>query len=163
MGKAVSVPRRDHAPQLVDEYCQLLTGLSEMLPIGVPDSILPASAVQLREAILSVATSSHGRRTGFSNPEFLRTAYLATASFLPYDQANEAARLHRAFNEGDQTYISSSAAQRALARARAMESEASTLAREFDRAMAADASDGLSTEIDTVLAVIGRSRINSRL
>lgn len=136
---------------LIDEYRQVLRDVAALLPLGVPETLLPAGKDVLRAALRREA-QIRGRQFGdTAHTEALRDAYLSLASFLPYDEANAAACLHAACARGDVTFLSSPAAELAMARARQIEREAGELAREFD-ALRAPAADALLAEIDRFLS-----------
>lgn len=152
MEKASAVLPPGDARRLVDEYCQLVNRLSEMLALGIPDSLLPAPVSEIRTVILALARTQPGPLQECATSEKLRSLYVATASFLPYEEANNAVRLHQAFAHGDRAFISSPQATRAMGRARRIESDATRLAQEFDQAVVAMESGGLLAEIDQFLS-----------
>jgi hypothetical protein len=163
MNKSSSAPLLGDAQRLVDEYCQLLTSLNEMLPLGVPDSLLPAPVAEIRAAIVVLAKSQPASIPEDTNAERLRTAFLASASFLSYEEANDAARLQRAFAQGDRAFIASPRAARCMARAQRIESDTAALAREYDELVVGPKTetDGLLAEVDQFLAEFGRKRVPS--
>jgi len=143
--------------QLVQEYRQVLQCLSSLLTLGAPETLLPAPSDEIRQALRAVAhaTATDGL-TGPTELDNLRTAYQSLASFLPYEEANAAALLQAAFDRGDRTYISSRTAVQTVARAQRIEQEAGALAREFDAFLEHNESDDLLSEIDALLAELGR-------
>jgi hypothetical protein len=137
------------ARQIVQEYQQVLQGVVALLTLGAPETLLPASKDEIRQALRRVARAKSGDPTVL---EALRTAYLSLANFLSYEEANGATRLQAAFDRGDRTYIASPAAAQTVARAQRIEQEASALAREFDELLKHFDSDGQSSEIDSFLS-----------
>lgn len=145
------------ASQIVQEYRQVLQGVTTLLTLGAPETLLPAPKDEIRQALRIMArTTATG---GLADPmtlDTLRTSYLSLANFLSYEEANAAIRLQAAFDRGDHTYISSRAAMQTVARAQRIEQEAGVLAREFDGYQKHDESDGLLSEIDALLADLDR-------
>ena len=142
------------ARQLVGEYESVLATVSPLLALGAPDSLLPAPPDQLRQAfrtvILAVGGDELAPPTATSE---LRGAYVALASFLPYEEAYAAARLQTAFDSGDRSFIASRQAEKTMARARHIEQDAAGLAQEFDGWLASGHnSNDVLAEIDQLLA-----------
>lgn len=145
------------AGQLVQEYRQVLQCVAALLTLGTSETLLPASKDEIRQALRIVARAT--ATGGLADPlalDRLRTAYLSLANFLTYEEANAATRLQAAFDRGDRTYISSRPAAQTVARAQRIEQEAGVLAREFDAFLKHNESDGLLSEIDTLLAELDR-------
>jgi len=148
------------ASQIVQEYQQVLRCIATLLTLGAPETLLPAPKDVIRQALRIVArTTGTGGLAGTTALDGLRTAYLSLANFLSYEEANAASRLQAAFDRGDQTYISSRAAARTVARAQRIEQEAGELARDFDAYQKHNESGGLLSEIDALLADLDRKFI----
>lgn len=145
------------ASRITQEYRQILQSVTTLLTLGAPETLLPAPKDKIRQALCMVArgTDTSGP-LGLRTLDELRTAYLSLANFLSYEDANAAARLQAAFDRGDRTYISSRAAMQTVARAQRIEQEAVALAKEFDAQLKQDESDGLLSEIDSLLADLDR-------
>jgi hypothetical protein len=140
------------AARIVLEYQLVLQGITALLTMGAPETMLPAPKVRIQQAIrLAVRTSFNGGNDNTATLDTLRTAYLSLANFLTYEEANAAARLQAAFDRGDRAYIASPAAARTMARTQGIEQEASALAREFDDFLKQFDSDGLLSDIDNFL------------
>lgn len=162
MDKPLISQTRTQPEQLVQEYQQVLQCLSTLLTLGAPETLLPAPRDEIRQALRIVAcTTATGGLAGTAVLDRLRTAYQSLASFLPYEEANAAARLQLAFDHGDRTYISSRAAAQTVARAQRIEHEAGELARELDEFLKHNESDGLLSEIDALLAELDRKFVPS--
>lgn len=145
------------AEPLVQEYQQVLQSVAALLTLGAPETLLPASKDEIRQALRIVARAT--ATGGMADPaalDRLRTAYLSLANFLTYEEANAAIRLQAAFDRGDRTYISSRTAAQTVARAQRIEQEAGVLAREFDVFLKDNDSDGLLSEIDALLFALDR-------
>ena len=145
------------ARQLVQEYQQVLQCVAALLTLGASETLLPAPKDEIRQALRIVARAT--ATGGLADPlalDSLRTAYLSLANFLTYEEANAATRLQAAFDRGDRTYISSRPAAQAVARAQHIEQEAGVLAREFDAYMKNSESDGMLSEVDTLLSALDR-------
>jgi hypothetical protein len=141
------------ARQIVQEYQQVLQGVVALLTLGAPETLLPASKDEIRQALRRVARATASSASADTTAlDALRTAYLSLANFLSYEEANGATRLQAAFDRGDRTYIASPAAAQTVARAQRIEQEASALAREFDELLKHFDSDGQSSEIDSFLS-----------
>lgn len=149
------LPEPEQAQRLIGEYRQLLQDVGALLPLGVPETLLPADKAVLRAVLQREARSRSGLFGDPAQLETLRNAYLSLASFLTYEEAHAAARLHAACARGDLGFLSSPAAERAMARSRQIEREAGELVHEFDALLAAEA-DPLLNEIDGLLADLKR-------
>ena len=148
------------ARQLAQDYQQVLLSVAALLTLGAPETLLPASKDEIRQALRIVARTT--ATDGMADPmalDSLRTAYLSLANFLTYEEANAAARLQAAFDRGDRTYISSPAAAQTVTRAQRIEQETGELAREFDAFTKDNESDSLLSEIDALLAALDGKRI----
>jgi len=144
--------RNAEAKHIVENYLQTLGTVTELLAFGVPDSLLAHERDVIRQSIRDwVRTAgSDGIMSVSIGLGGLRAAYQSLASFLPYDEANAAARLHHAFERGDYAYLASPAAEAATSRARRIELEASELAREFD-ALVSGPADPVLSGVDAFL------------
>jgi hypothetical protein len=151
------------AEQLLAEYAELLQSVTALLATGVPDTLLPASREEIRRA-MHVVLRRHSA-SGFCGADVdidtLRNGYLSLASFLPYDEANAAVRLHAAFTRGDRAFLATRAAQQAILRCRQIEHDASVLAKEFDDMLRPQESSDLLSEIDALLAELDRKFVSS--
>lgn len=157
MEKATESLTLAQASQIVQEYQQVLQGVTTLLTLGAPVTLLPAPKDEIRQALRIMArTTDTGGLAGPTALDTLRTAYLSLANFLSYEEANAATRLQAAFDRGDRTYISSRAAVQTVARAQRIEEEAGVLAQEFDAFQKHNESDGLLSEIDALLADLDR-------
>lgn len=148
------------AGRIIEGYLQILQTVGELLPFGVPDSLLAHPREEIRRALREAASASGGSGLLLNagvNLGDLRTAYQSLASFLPYDEAHAAARLHHAMQRGDYAFLSTAAAQAASGLARRIEQEASRLAREFDALLGAPA-DPLLAEVDAFLSQFDRKQ-----
>ena len=139
--------RVPHADPLLVQQLAILLGREEPGTDAVDADALGGQFLR--------ATATDGL-TGPTELDNLRTAYQSLASFLPYEEANAAALLQAAFDRGDRTYISSRTAVQTVARAQRIEQEAGALAREFDAFLEHNESDDLLSEIDALLAELGR-------
>jgi hypothetical protein len=145
------------AGQIVQEYQQVLRGVTTLLTLGAPETLLPAPKDEIRQALrIVVRATATGWLADPAALDRLRTAYLSLANFVTYEEANAATRLQAAFDHGDRTYISSHAAVQTMARTQRIEQEAGALAREFDEFLKHIESDGLLSEIDSLLAELDR-------
>lgn len=145
------------AQQIVQDYQQVLLDVATLLTLGAPETLLPASKDEIRQALRIMArNTSVSGLSGQQKLDGLRTAYLSLANFLSYEEANAATRLQAAFDRGDRTYISSRIAMQTVARAQRIEQEAVELAKEFDAQQQHHESDGLLSEIDALLADLDR-------
>lgn len=150
-------PTLAQASPIVQEYQQVLQDVSALLTLGAPETLLPATKGEIRQALRVVARATSGDGlAGSSTLDALRTAYLSLANFLPYEEANAAARLQAAFTRGDRAYISSPAGAQTMARAQRIEQEAGALAQEFDALLKDSETDDLLSEIDALLAELDR-------
>ena len=124
---------RTQAGRIVQEYLRVLECVADLLTLGTSSSLLPAARDEVRTAIQVVTRNllRHESPDGM-DIDALRTAYLSLASFMSYEEAHAAARLHAAFKRGDQVYIASRVAAQTMHRAQQIEQEASALALEFD-------------------------------
>jgi len=151
------------AEQLLAEYEDVLQSMTALLATGVPDTLLPAPREEIRHA-MQVVLRRHSA-SGFCGANIdidtLRNRYLSLASFLPYDEANAAIRLHTAFERGDRAYLATRAAQQAIARCRQIEQDASVLVKEFDDMLRTQESGDLLSEIDALLAELDRKFVPS--
>jgi hypothetical protein len=142
------------ARRLVDLYCALTESIAAMLTFGAPDTLLPATKDKIRQAFRDVIGEESKDASSASRLAGLRSAYISLAAFLPYDEANAAARLKAAFDRHDHGYIASPAAAQAMACVQKIEQEAGTMAKEFDALL--DVNDeeatNLLSEIDSILA-----------
>ncbi len=164
MDKLLISQTQKQPEQLVQEYQQVLQSLSTLLTLGAPETLLPASSDEIRQALRIVArATATGGLAGTTELDRLRTAYQSLASFLPYEEANAAARLQVAFDHGNRTYITSRTATQTVARAQRIEQEAGDLAREFDAFLKHNESDGLLSEIEALLAELDRKFIPASL
>jgi hypothetical protein len=153
MEKRVESPSLATAWRLIGNYQSLLESLTVLLPLGVPDSLLPAAMDEIRQAIRVAAQSLLAAgQDGAMRLGELRSAYQALASFIPYDEANAAARLQAAFSRGDRQLMASPMAQKVVLRAQRIEREAGELGREFDALAQDRESNALLAEIDNLLA-----------
>lgn len=146
------------AKLLVADYTGMLKDVSEMLMLGAPETLLPASKDRIRQSIRTVV--SHTQFRGMAEMAAfgeLRAAYMALANFIPYEEANAAVRLRTAFSSNDQVYLASAEAQRIMARVRRMEEEAAQLGVEFDRLANSDAWSEIE-DIDALLAELSRKQ-----
>jgi len=145
------------ARQRVQEYQQVLQGVAAWLTLGVSETLLPAPKDEIRQALrLAARATFTGGLTDPTALDTLRAAYLSLANFVTYEEANAATRLQAAFDRGDRTYISSRLAAQAMERAQCIEQEAGALAREFDAYVKNSESDGMLSEIDTLLSALNR-------
>jgi len=151
------------AEQLVADYADLLETVSALLATGAPDTLLPAAREDIRQALRTLLRHHAGGGVCSATIDIdgLRNRYVALASFLPYDEANAAIRLQTAFERGDRAYLSTRAAQHAMARSRQIEQEASQLASEFDAMLRTQESGDLLSEIDALLAELDRKFVPS--
>jgi len=157
MDTTIKTPSLAQSSQLAQDYLQVLQEITALLTLGAPETLLPASKDEIRQALRIVARAT--ATGGLSDPtalDRLRTAYLSLASFLSYEEANAATRLQAAFDRGDRTYIASRSASQTVARAQRIEQEAGVLAREFDAFLLHKESDGLLAEIDSLLIDLDR-------
>jgi hypothetical protein len=150
------------AEQLLAEYGEVLQSVTPLLATGVPDTLLPATREEICQAT-HVVLRRHSA-SGFCGANIdidtLRNHYLSLASFLPYDEANAAIRLQTAFERGDRAYLTTRAAQQAIARCRQIEHDASMLAKEFDSMLRTQESGDLLSEIDALLAELDRKIVS---
>jgi hypothetical protein len=144
--------RTAEARQIIGQYLQTLGTVSHLLAFGVPDTLLTHKSDEIRQAIRDCAAAAGADGAAPSNLGLaeLRIAYQSLASFLPYEEANAAARLHHAFERGDYTFLASPAAELAMNRSRRIERESSELAREFD-ALVSGPADPVLSEVDAFL------------
>jgi hypothetical protein len=157
MDKPLKSQTLAQAGPLVQEYQLILQSFFTLLTLGAPETLLPAPSDEIRQALLTVArATAMGGLAGTTELDHLRTAYQSLASFLPYEEANAAARLQVAFDHGNRTYIASRTAAQTVARAQRIEQEAGVLAREFDAFLKYNESDGLLSEIEALLAELDR-------
>jgi hypothetical protein len=139
--------------QLVRSYQEILRTLSDQLPFGVPDTLLPAKKDTLRRALQKLATAASP--SGWSGPSLvseLRVAYVSLANFISSTEAQDATRLHIALARGDRSFLDSDVTVRVTARARRIEQEAAQLGAEFDNLLSDREASNLIAEIDTFLA-----------
>lgn len=140
MRNELTLPDLDKAKSLIAEYSGILKDLSEMLTLGAPETLLPASKDQIRQSIRDVVGHTPFQNTSEAAAYAeLRTAYMSLANFIPYEEANAAIRLRRAFSVNDRGYLDAPEAHRIMARVRRMEEEAGRLGVEFDRLANSDA------------------------
>lgn len=151
------------AEQLIAEYADVLQSVTALLATGVPDTLLPATREDIRQAMQVVLRhhAASGLCSAAIDIDTLRNRYLSLASFLPYDEANAAIRLQTAFERGDRAYLATRAAQQAIARCRQIEQDASVLADEFDAMLRTQESSDLLSEIDALLAELDRKSVSS--
>ena len=157
MEKTPETQSLTRAQTLAQDYQQVLQSVNELLTLGAPETLLPAAKEEIRQALRRMALTTVS--DGLANPmalDRLRTAYLSLANFLPYEEANAAARLQTAFDRGDRTYIGSPIAAQTMARVQRIEQQASQLALEFDAFLRHNESGSLLSDIDTLLAELDR-------
>jgi hypothetical protein len=144
-------PDATRSGRLVHEYQEILASVSSLLHLGVPETLLPASRDLIFQALCREAQLVIDEPLAV---DAMRNACLRLACFLPYDEALAASQLHRAFERGDQAYITSPAATRTMARAQRIERDAQALAREFDASLrhGDHAATALIDEVDAFLA-----------
>ncbi len=138
------------AVSLLNEYMKILSDFSSLLALGAPESLLPASKEELRHIIRTFAKTQLLDPADLTDTDTLRTAYVSLATFLSYDDAHVAAQLHAACQRGDMKFMTSAAAERAMARAQRIEQEASALGREFDEWIHVQGPLGLLSEIEAL-------------
>jgi hypothetical protein len=129
-----------------------LASVTHLLAFGVADSLLAHSRDEIRQAIrawVGLNAGDQALHPGVGLGD-LRAAYQSLASFVPYEEANAAARLHLAFDRGDYAYLASPAADAAMRRSRRIEQEAGQLACEFD-ALLNEPVDSVLSEVDAFL------------
>ncbi len=146
--------------RIIESYLQVLRAVGDLLAFGAPESLLTHERGKIREALRDTVNAMAGS-AGISNTGIglgdLRTAYQSLASFLPYDEANAAARLHHAIERGDYAFLSSAAADAATGISRRIEQEAARLALEFD-ALLGEPADPLLAEVNAVLSRLERKQ-----
>jgi len=139
--------------QLVRAYQEVLRTISDQLPFGVPETLLPAKKDSIRRVLQQMAASaSPSGWCGSILVTDLRAAYIALASFLPDPEAQEATRLHVAMANGDRSFLDSAIAHRVMERTRQIEQEATLLGTEFDHLRSDQEATDLIAEIDAFLA-----------
>jgi len=147
------------AKRLIAEYSDMLKDVPEMLTLGAPETLLPASKDEIRQSIRAVVSHSQfqdmAEMAAFGE---LRAAYMALANFIPYEEANAAVRLRTAFSTNDQVYLASPEAQRIMVRVRRMEEEAARLGVEFDRLGNSEAWRQID-DIDALLAELSHKAL----
>lgn len=143
---------------IIDNYLQVLRTVGDLLAFGVPESLLAHEREEIRRAFRDcVKPTDTGTPNTGVNLGDLRTAYLSLASFLPYEEANAAARLQHAIERGDYAFLSSAAAEAATGISRRIEQEAARLAREFD-ALLGESTDPLLAEVEALLSQFERKQ-----
>ena len=139
--------------QLVRAYQEVLRTLSDQLPFGVPETLLPAKKDILRRALQKLATAaSPSGWSGQTLVSELRSAYVALANFISTTEAQDAMRLHQALSRGDRAFLDSDVTARVTERARRIEQEAAQLGTEFDNLLSDREASNLIAEIDSFLA-----------
>ncbi len=162
MRKDLTPPDVAKAKLLIAEYSRMLKDVSEMLTLGAPETLLPASKDEIRQSIRAVV--SHTRFQGMAEMAAfgeMRNAYMALANFIPYEEANTAVRLRAAFSANDHVYLASPQAQRIMVRVRRMEEEAARLGAEFDRLANSDAWGDID-DINALLAELTHKPLPSQ-
>jgi hypothetical protein len=148
----------DEAIALLNEYAGVLGAFRELLLLGAPDSLLPAPKSELRQIIRTIVQARARGAAGATDMALLREAYLSLASFLPYDDAHRAARMHKAYRYGDHKYMASAEGAQVLARARGIESDMSALAKEFDEFIYPLETTDLLADIDALLGKLAANQ-----
>jgi len=146
------------AAQVVEAYRNTLATVAHLLAFGVPDSLLGHSRDEIRQSIqeLALLTGAGHMPESATNLAELRAAYQSLASFVPYEEANAAARLHHALEHGEYAFLASPAAELATRLSRRIEQEASQLALEFDAVLGQEHIDPLLAEVDAFLKAFER-------
>lgn len=152
MRKELTPPDFAKAKLLIAEYSKILKDVSGMLTLGAPETLLPATKDEIRQSIRAVVSHTQLQdMAGIAAFGEMRAAYMALANFIPYEEANAAARLRAAFSSKDHAYLASAEAQQIMVRVRRMEEEAARLGVEFDRLANSDAWGDLD-DVNALLA-----------
>ena len=94
------------ARQIVQEYQQVLQCIAALLTLGAPETLLPASKDEIRQALRVVARATSC--DGLAEPsalDTLRIAYLSLANFVTYEEVMPRRACRRPSTAGTAPYI----------------------------------------------------------